>query len=309
MRKTCLDMVYELAKRDDRVLFVGSDLAPDILTQMKTEMPDRFFMEGIAEANVFGMSAGLAMEGYIPFVNTIGTFIYRRAFEQITIDICLHNLPVRMIGNGGGYVYAPLGPTHQATEDIACMRALPNMTVVAVCDAEEMRRFMDCSLDWQQPIYIRLGKGGEQIVDGESNDFQIGKSRTLVSADNPDISILTTGVMAQRGLLACKILRSEGFKVSVIHHHTIKPIDKVSVCKSAKNSKKIVTIEEHTLIGGFGSAVAEIIMDENLAGSTILTRLGLPDGFAERYGSQDQLLDYYGLSVNNICNEAKRGVS
>ena len=172
MRKTCLDMVYELAKRDDRVLFVGSDLAPDLLTQMKTEMPDRFFMEGIAEANVFGMSAGLAMEGYIPFVNTIGTFIYRRAFEQITVDICLHNLPVRMIGNGGGYVYAPLGPTHQATEDIACMRALPNMTVVAVCDAEEMRRFMDCSLDWPQPIYIRLGKGGEQIVDGSQTTFK-----------------------------------------------------------------------------------------------------------------------------------------
>ena len=184
------------------------------------------------------MSAGLAMEGYIPFVNTIGTFIYRRAFEQITVDICLHNLPVRMIGNGGGYVYAPLGPTHQATEDIACMRALPNMTVVAVCDAEEMRRFMDCSLDWPQPIYIRLGKGGEQIVVGESNDFQIGKSRMLVSADNPDISILTTGVMAQRGLLACEKLRSEGFNVSLIHHHTIKPIDIESVCKSVNIRKK-----------------------------------------------------------------------
>ena len=178
MRKTCLDMVYELAKRDI-VSYLLGQISPDLLTQMKTEMPDRFFMEGIAEANVFGMSAGLAMEGYIPFVNTIGTFIYRRAFEQITVDICLHNLPVRMIGNGGGYVYAPLGPTHQATEDIACMRALPNMTVVAVCDAEEMRRFMDCSLDWPQPSYIRLGKGGEQIVDGESNDFQIGNRECL----------------------------------------------------------------------------------------------------------------------------------
>ena len=114
-------------------------------------MPDRYFMEGITEANVIGMAAGLAMEGYIPYVNTIATFITRRCYEQVAVDLCLHNLPVRLIGNGGGLVYAPLGPTHLAIEDIAIMRALPNMTVVAVCDAEEMKRFMDESLDWPRP--------------------------------------------------------------------------------------------------------------------------------------------------------------
>src|SRR5579885_1159161 len=159
MRATCLNMVHDLAKRDKRVLFIGSDLSPGLLADMRREMPERWYMEGITEANVIGMAAGLAMEGYIPFVNTIATFITRRCYEQVAVDLCLHNLPVRLIGNGGGLVYAPLGPTHLAIEDIAIMRALPNMTIVSVCDAEEMKRFMDQTLDWPGPIYIRLAKG------------------------------------------------------------------------------------------------------------------------------------------------------
>ncbi len=157
MRRACLDMVHELAKRDPRVVFVGSDLGPGVLDEMKKEMPDRFYMEGVSEQALIGIAAGLAMEGFIPYVNTIATFITRRCYEQVAVDLCLHNLPVRLIANGGGLVYAPLGPTHQAIEDIAIMRALPNMTVVAPADAEEMRRFMDHTLDWKRPIYIRLG--------------------------------------------------------------------------------------------------------------------------------------------------------
>jgi len=176
MRQTCLNMVYDLAKRDKRVLFIGSDLSPGLLGDMKKEMPERWYMEGITEANVIGMAAGFAMEGYIPYVNTIATFITRRCYEQVAVDLCLHELPVRLIGNGGGYVYAPLGPTHQAIEDIAIMRALPNMTVTAVCDAEEMGRLMTASLDWPHPIYIRLGKGGDPVVSRPENGFAIGKA-------------------------------------------------------------------------------------------------------------------------------------
>src|SRR6476619_7193111 len=143
MRNTCLNMVYELAKRDPRPIFIGSDLSPGLLGEMKRTMPQRYYMEGVTEANVIGMAAGLAMEGYIPYVNTIATFITRRCYEQVAVDLCLHNLPVRLIGNGGGLVYAPLGPTHLAIADVAIMRALPNMTVVSVCDADEMKRFMD----------------------------------------------------------------------------------------------------------------------------------------------------------------------
>src|SRR3974390_136193 len=176
MRQTCLNMVYDLAKRDERVVFAGSDLSPGLLADMKREMPDRWYMEGITEANVIGMAAGLALEGYMPYVNTIATFITRRCYEQVAVDLCLHDLPVRLIANGGGLVYAPLGPTHLAIEDIAIMRALPNMAVVAVCDAPEMVRFMNVSLDWPSPIYIRLAKGGDKVVSVEDNGFAIGKA-------------------------------------------------------------------------------------------------------------------------------------
>src|SRR5580692_3092119 len=195
MRQTCLNMVYDLAKRDKRVLFIGSDLSPGLLADMKKEMPERWYMEGITEANVIGMAAGFAMEGYVPFVNTIATFITRRCYEQVAVDLCLHDLPVRLISNGGGLVYAPLGPTHLAIEDLAIMRALPNMTVVAVCDADEMVRFMDVSVDWPGPIYIRLAKGGDAIVSKAENGFKIGKAIAMrkATASQP-VVFMTTGV-------------------------------------------------------------------------------------------------------------------
>ena len=176
MRKTCLDMVYELAKQDERVVFVGSDLGVDTLNQFRDEMPERFFMEGVSEQNLIGVAAGLALEGFIPYVNTIATFITRRCYEQVAVDLCLHNLPVKLIANGGGLVYAPLGPTHLAIEDLAIMRALPRMTAVAPCDAEEMRRFMPHTLGLEGPCYIRLAKGGDEVVSDEDFGFTIGKA-------------------------------------------------------------------------------------------------------------------------------------
>src|SRR5438093_263210 len=202
MRNTCLNMVYELAKRDPRVLFVGSDLSPGLLADMKRDMPERWYMEGITEANVIGMSAGLAMEGFIPYVNTIATFITRRCYEQVAVDLCLHNLPVRLIGNGGGLVYAPLGPTHLAIEDIAIMRALPNMTVVSVCDADEMNRFMEQTLDWPGPIYIRLAKGFDPIVSDAARGFAIGRAIVMREAapQRPNVLLVATGVATTRAL-------------------------------------------------------------------------------------------------------------
>ena len=142
MRKTSLECVYELAKKDPRVLFIGSDLGPGVLDDFKKKIPDRFFMEGVAEQYIIGMSAGLAKEGFIPYVNTISTFLTRRCYEQVAIDLCLHDLPVRLIGNGGGLVYAPLGPTHLAIDDLSLMKSIPNMTIISPCDANEMRNLM-----------------------------------------------------------------------------------------------------------------------------------------------------------------------
>ena len=207
MRATCLNMVYDLAKRDKRVVFIGSDLSPGLLAGMQQEMPERWYMEGITEANVIGMAAGFAMEGYIPYVNTIATFITRRCYEQVAVDLCLHDLPVRLIANGGGLVYAPLGPTHLAIEDIAIMRALPNMTVTAVCDAKEMVRLMNGTLDWPHPIYIRLAKGGDPVVSRDENGFAIGKAIPMRRArSRRSIVLLATGVMTTNSLAAAEIL-------------------------------------------------------------------------------------------------------
>src|SRR5215472_17917818 len=200
MRATCLKQVHALARRDERVVFIGSDLSPGLLADMKREMPERWFMEGITEQNVVGMAAGFAMEGFIPYVNTIATFITRRCYEQVAVDLCLHDLPVRLIGNGGGLVYAPLGPTHLAIEDVAIMRALPNMTVVSVCDADEMIRFMDLTLDWPGPIYIRLAKGFDPIVSRAELGFEIGKAipMRVAAAARGHVLMVSTGVMTTR---------------------------------------------------------------------------------------------------------------
>ena len=173
MRQMCLNMVYDLAKEDDRVFFIGSELGVGTLDRFKEEMPDRFFMEGVTEANMIGMATGLALEGKITYVNTIATFLTRRCFEQIVLDACLHEANVRLIGNGGGLVYAPLGPTHMAIEDIAILRSIPNMTIVAPADADEMARLMPLTLDHKGPMYIRLAKGYDPIVTNDNQPFEM----------------------------------------------------------------------------------------------------------------------------------------
>ncbi len=305
MRKTCVDMVYTLAKKDPRVVFIGSDLSPGLLKEMKAEFPDRYFMEGVAEQNIIGMAAGFALEGFIPYVNTIATFITRRCFEQVAVDACLHHLPIRLIANGGGLVYAPLGPTHLAIEDIAIMRSLPNMTVVAVSDAEEMTRFMEKSLDYPHPIYIRMAKGGDPVVSRAELGFEIGKAILLrdTKAAKP-VLLITTGITTGRALQAAEQLEKEGIHARVLHIHTIKPLDENAVLEYAANASLVMTIEEHTLIGGLGSAVAECLMD-NDAGNVRMKRLGIPDSFAKHYGGQDDLLKTYGLQPDQIAQSVR----
>ena len=302
MRQTCLNMVYELAKRDERAVFIGSDLSPGLLTNMQKEMPERWYMEGITEANVIGMAAGMAMEGHVPYVNTIATFITRRCYEQVAVDLCLHNLPVRLIGNGGGLVYAPLGPTHLAIEDIAIMRALPNMTVTAVCDAKEMVRLMNCTLDWPGPIYIRLAKGGDPVVSREELGFAIGKAIPMRRARTKRaIVLMATGVMTTNCLKAAELLAKDGIDVSVVHFHTIKPLDEEAVLEFARDAELVATVEEGVKIGGFGSAVADVMIEQLSTSMPPLLRLGLPDEFPHNYGLQDDLLDIYGLMPGQIA--------
>jgi len=302
MRATCQNMVYDLAKRDKRVIFIGSDLNPGLLADMKKEMPERWYMEGITEANVIGMAAGLAMEGYVPYVNTIATFITRRCYEQVAVDLCLHELPVRLIGNGGGLVYAPLGPTHLAIEDIAIMRALPNMTVTAVCDAKEMVRLMNCTLDWPHPIYIRLAKGGDPVVSREENGFAIGKAIPMARArSRRSVVLMATGVMTTNCLAAADLLSKDGHDVSVVHFHTVKPLDEEAVLEFADGAELVVTVEEGTRIGGFGSAVTDVLVEKLGAAIPPVLRIGLPDAFPHKYGLQEELFEVYGLTPAQIA--------
>src|SRR3984957_17838454 len=307
MRATCQNMVYDLAKRDKRVIFIGSDLSPGLLADMKKEMPERWYMEGITEANVIGMAAGLAMEGYVPYVNTIATFITRRCYEQVAVDLCLHELPVRLIGNGGGLVYAPLGPTHLAIEDIAIMRALPNMTVTAVCDAKEMVRLMNCTLDWPNPIYIRLAKGGDTVVSREENGFAIGKAIPMRKAKaKRSIVLRATGVMTTNCLAAAELLAKDGIDVSVIHFHTVKPLDEDAILSFADGAELVVTVEEGVRIGGFGSAVTDVIVEKLGSSLPPMLRLGLPDEFPHKYGLQEDLFELYGLMPGQIATRVAK---
>jgi transketolase len=298
VRKVCINSVHALAKSDERVIFIGSDLGPDVLAEMKSEMPSRFFMEGVSEQHIIGMAAGLAMEGFIPYLNTIATFLTRRCLEQLVIDICLHHLPVRLLASGGGAVYAPLGPTHIAIDDIALLRTMPNMAIVAPCDADEMGRLMEASLHWPGPLYVRIAKGGDPIVSKPDAGFQIGKG--IVLKEGKDILLVTTGVTAQVALDAAGLLSSKGIDPTVLHLHTIKPMDHELLHRLARVAKTVVTVEEHTLVGGLGSAVLESLVDAGIHGIPI-RRVGFPDVFTEELGSQAAIMDHYGISSEKLA--------
>lgn len=302
MRKTCLDCVYELAKQDERIVFIGSDIGANTLDEFKNEMPDRFFMEGISEAHVVGMAAGMALEGKIVYINTIATFLTRRCYEQVVLDCCLHKTRVRLIGSGGGLVYAPLGPTHLATEDLAILRPLPGMTILAPADAEEMRRMMPHTVDRPGPIYIRLGRGGDPIVTDPAQPFEIGKMYLL--QDGRDLLFISTGTTAKLALDAVELLRARRLEAAVLHVPTLKPLDLPGLQAILARFPVVLTLEEHSRIGGLGSAVAEVLAESSFGSPRRFSRLGLPDAFCENYGSQASLMAKQGLSAERIAEQA-----
>ena len=299
MRKTSLDMVYELALKDERIFFIGSDLGVGTLDDFRRDMPDRFLMEGVSEMNIISMAAGLGLEGKIVYVNTIATFLTRRCFEQNVLDLGLHDVPVRLIASGGGVVYAPLGPTHLAIDDLAIMRAIPNMTVVAPCDADEMRRLMPLTVDYPGPIYIRLGKGGDPIVSSDSVPFKIGKA--IPVAMGGDALLVTTGITLKTALDAVAMLKAQRVACSVLHMHTVKPFDVEELIAQARRVRAIVTIEEHTIVGGLGGAVAEAIAEAGFDQPKRFKRIGIPDLFPHGYGSQASMMARLDITPERVA--------
>ena len=305
MRVAALDMVYELARQDERVVFIGSDLGAGVLDKFKREMPERFFMEGISEAFVIGMAAGMAMEGKVPFINTIATFLTRRCYEQIVLDLCLHNLPVRLIGSGGGVVYAPLGPTHLAIEDISLLSALPNMAIIAPSDAQEMRAMVPLTMDYPGPVYIRLGKGGDPVVSTPGYKYQLGAAVPM--REGKEVLLITTGITLSFALQAAELLAAEhGIQAGVLHLPTIKPLDSKAIVAASRRVSAIITVEEGVLSGGLGSTIATLLMEQGGFGSTRFKRLGIADEFPHKYGSQASMMAGYGISTEGILDAVKQ---
>jgi transketolase len=302
MRNACLRSIHDLAKADSRVVFIGSDIRRQNLETFAADYPDRYFMEGIYEAHIVGMAAGMALSGKIPYVNTIATFLTRRCYDQVIIDLGLHNLPVRLLGSGGGTVYAPLGPTHIANEDIAILRAIPNMAIIAPCDAEEMKRAMLQTLAWPGPLYVRIAMGGDKIVSSGTRPFHIGKS--IVMREGSDVLFVTTGITTQVAIESAAALEATGVRAAVLHAHTLKPFDRDALLAAAKGKRAVVTVEEHTLMGGLGSIVAEILMEAGVHARFV--RLGFPDVFTEELGSQAEIMRKYGLDAAGVAAAARK---
>jgi transketolase len=301
MRKTCFSSLYDLAARDNRVVFIGSDITKQGLTRFADDFPDRFFLEGIYEGHIIGMASGMALCGKIPYINTIATFATRRCFEQIVVDCAMQNLPLRIIGSGGGTVYAPLGSTHLAFDDFAILRAIPNMSIVAPADAEEMKKLMPETLDYPGPLYIRLAKGGDKVITQPDTLLSIGKA--INYREGNDVALVTTGVTSALALEAAEILEmNSSIKCSVVHYHTLKPFDKYTFLKQIDNAPIVITIEEHTINGGLGSIAAEIIAEASFDIPKKFARIGFPDVFPDHFGSQNKIMERYGISVYGIVN-------
>lgn len=294
MRKEALNQISRLVDEDSRVVFIGSDLGAGVMAEAMERHPSRVLMEGIAEQHLVGMAGGLALEGFVPFVHTIGTFLTRRALEQVIVDAALHRLPVRLISSGGGMVYAPLGPTHQAIDDFALMRAIPGMAVLAPIDPMEMEEAIGALVEWPGPAYVRLGKGGEPVVTEAG--FTIGGPRLL--RHGSQLLILTTGAIGHEVLAAADALQGEEIHVSVAHIPTIAPLAEREVLKLVQAHDKTLVVEEHLPNGGLWTSVVEAAMRNEM--SATIRQASLPDKYAQEYGSQSDHWKACGLSAEGL---------
>jgi transketolase len=300
MRNAWLNTLFKIAHKNKKIIFMGSDLGANVMDNFKKKFPQRFFMEGISEQNIIGVAAGMAIRGYIPYVNTIATFLTRRSFEQNAIDLSLHKLSVRLIGNGGGLVYGPLGPTHQAIEDISIMTSIPNMSVFAVSDKNEMEQLIFQSQFWKGPMYIRLGRGNEKVIS-DKKKFKIGN---LVTYHKPKkYTIFSTGSMTQQSMSSVTDLKKKGYNIGLVHLPTLKPINKKQLKKVLKNIDYIFAIEEHVSKGGLGSILLDNINDFELKKKIQVYKICLPDKFNSKYGTHDELLKYYSLDSSSIIKK------
>lgn len=298
-------ILVELGAKNEKIVVFDADLSKSTKTSnFAKAYPERFMDMGIAECNMMAVAAGISTCDKIPFVSTFAIFATGRAFEQVRNSICYPNLNVKICATHAGITVGEDGASHQSVEDISLMRSIPNMTVVCPSDAVETEEAIKAIVEMNGPCYVRLGRSGVPVINGsEDYKFELGKSVKL--REGKDAVIIATGIMVDAALEAYNILSEEGIKVSVLNVHTIKPIDKDKIVEEARKTGVVITAEEHSIIGGLGSAVCEVL-SENLP--TPVVRVGIKDTFGES-GKPAELLKAYGLTSEDIAKAVKKGLT
>ncbi|HMM19515.1 MAG TPA: transketolase family protein [Selenomonadales bacterium] len=298
------EALKELGARCRDIVVLDADLSKSTKTNVFGKAyPDRFFNVGIAEQNLMGTAAGLAAAGKIPVVSTFAMFAAGRAFEQVRNSICYPKLNVKIAATHAGLTVGEDGASHQAIEDISLMRTIPNMTVIVPADATETRQALAWAIEYKGPVYLRLGRASVPDVFGDGYEFHHGKAVQL--AEGADLTIVATGIMVGPARQAADELIQSGLSARVLNIHTIKPIDREAIAKAATDTGAVVTCEEHSIIGGLGSAVAEALVESH---PVPMERVGVMDTFGES-GTPDALLAKYNLTVADVVRAAKRVVA
>jgi len=297
VRNAFASEITRVATTDKRVVVLSGDIGNKLFDKLKAVDEKRFYNCGIAEANMMGVAAGMAMSGLRPFVYTITPFTTTRCFEQIRVDVCYHHAPVVIVGTGSGLSYSELGPTHHSLEDIAILRTLPGMRVLAPCDASELRQALHEVLKDDSPTYIRIGKKGEADIHTTLPNLKLGK--VLIIRPGTEVALLCAGNMMAETLKAADLLEAAGVFAEVVSFHTVKPLDTDYLQLAASRFKLLVTVEEHSRIGGFSSAVAEwrMALERNVA----QIAFGTDDVFMHEVGSQNYARKKFGLTADNIA--------
>lgn len=304
MRTAYLDTLYELAGKDQRVYALISDNGAIVYDKYRRDFASQYLNLGISEANMLGVAAGMASCGKIPFAYTIGAFLAYRAFEFIRNDICLQKQNVKIVGTGAGEVYSALGPTHHATEDLGGLRSLPNLTILCPASPLEVRKATMAAYQYEGPVYLRLGTNREQEVYQQDYVFELGKGIMLRAG--VDVTLVGTGSIVRDLLEVAELSQKEGISVRVVNIHTIKPLDREIIMQAAEETGRMITVEDHNVTGGIGSAVAEVLAEAGLG--IKFRRMGL-SGFSQGYGAYAQVKDLNGIGIEQIRTEVRAIVS
>ncbi|MDI6703318.1 MAG: transketolase C-terminal domain-containing protein [bacterium] len=306
MRNAYVRALYDIASKDNRIFILTADIGIFAFNRIKEDFPDRFYNLGVAEANMMSIAAGLALSGKIPFTFGIAPFVTMRCLEQIRIDICYQVLPVKIVSVGGGFVYGAQGTTHHAIEDLGILRTLPEIVIICPADPIETEKATYATMDLERPTYIRIGRNNEPSIYKKDYDFKIGKA--VIMREGEDITLISCGLVVRNVLEASEELAKDNINARVVNMHTIKPIDHEMILRCAEETGAIVTVEEHNIIGGLGSAVAEVLAEE-IGFGIPFRRIGIEDTFCRFHADYPVLQERYGVSKKNISKVAKELLS